>query len=73
MTFRIFQVSSDGIASPVYSNDQDAAPSVTASDSDSGAKARRIPFESHSEEWHELRERLRQQTTKPPRKTWLGL
>jgi hypothetical protein len=73
MTFRIFQVSSDGIASPVYDNDHDAAAPITPSTPNSGATARSIQFESHSAEWHELRERLRQQTTKPARKTWLGL
>ena len=66
MTFRIFHVSADGVASPVYGQDAPERPVQSAS-------ARTAPVKNTSPEWEELRERLRQQTTpKPSRKTWLG-
>ena len=79
MTFRIFQVSADGVALPVYDQNAPdkhvATAAATASDATaSGATARTAPVEVTSAEWDELRERLRRQASpKPVRKSVLGL
>jgi hypothetical protein len=67
MTFRIFQVTTDGVASAVYEQNASPDPPAVTTVSRVG------PAESTSAEWQELRERLRQQpTTKSARKSWLG-
>ena len=72
MSIRIFQVSEDGIAAPVYHHD--VAPPPTAVPSAAAADAQPVIAGTDSAEWQELRERLRAQTTKKPaRRSVLGL
>jgi hypothetical protein len=58
MTFRIFQVTSDGVASPVYRDvdaRRDGPPAVVAQEAATAA-----------EEWQRLRQRLREEAATPP-------
>ena len=78
MSFRIFQVSADGVAWPVSdknASDRSVPTTIAAAPTASGtatAGARTVPVEN-TVEWAELRERLRQQTPpKPSRKSWRG-
>ena len=76
MTFRIFQVSADGVALPVYDPNTPEKSAATSAATASGAIASgaSAPVEDTSAEWDELRERLRQQAKpRPGRKSVLGL
>jgi hypothetical protein len=64
MTFRIFQVSSDGVANPVYREGEAPGGARTPVAQQEAAAAA---------EWQRLRERLRADAATPPSRTgWLS-